>query len=70
MWDHALAIKPDDADTKVARAFLELDWKADTRPLIPQHGQLKLLPCWDPLRRDLRFEKIVASLAPKETVSR
>jgi hypothetical protein len=36
MWDHALAIKPDDADTKVARAFLELYWKADTRPLIPQ----------------------------------
>jgi hypothetical protein len=36
MWDHALAIKPDDADTKVARAFLELDWKAATRPLIPQ----------------------------------
>jgi len=36
MWDHALAIKPDDADTKVARAFLELDWEADTRPLIPQ----------------------------------
>jgi hypothetical protein len=25
---------------------------------------------WDPLRGDLRFEKIVASLAPKETVSR
>jgi hypothetical protein len=36
MWDHALANKLDDADTKVARAFLELDWKADTRPLIPQ----------------------------------
>ena len=36
MWDHALAIKPDDADTKVTRALLELDWKADTRPLIPQ----------------------------------
>jgi hypothetical protein len=27
---------------------------------------LKLLPFWDPLRRDPRFEKIVASLAPKE----
>jgi hypothetical protein len=26
----------------------------------------KLLLFWDPLRGDLRFEKIVASLAPKE----
>jgi serine/threonine-protein kinase len=29
------------------------------------YGQLKLLPFWDPLREDPRFEKIVASLAPK-----
>jgi serine/threonine protein kinase/tetratricopeptide (TPR) repeat protein len=29
------------------------------------YGQLKLLPFWDPLRGDTRFEKIVASLAPK-----
>jgi len=29
------------------------------------YGQLKLHPYWDPLRRDPRFEKIVASLAPK-----
>jgi serine/threonine protein kinase/tetratricopeptide (TPR) repeat protein len=30
------------------------------------YGALKLLPFWDPLRGDPRFEKIVASLAPKE----
>jgi hypothetical protein len=29
------------------------------------YGQLKLNPFWDPLRGDPRFEKIVASLAPK-----
>ena len=29
------------------------------------YGQLKSLPWWDPLRGDPRFEKIVASLAPK-----
>jgi tetratricopeptide (TPR) repeat protein len=29
------------------------------------YGQLKLMPVWDPLRGDPRFEKIVASLAPK-----
>jgi len=32
------------------------------------YGQLKLLPFWDPLRKDPCFEKIVDSLAPKETV--
>jgi hypothetical protein len=31
------------------------------------YGLLKLHPIWDPLRGDQRFEKIVASLAPKET---
>ncbi|HEY4285430.1 MAG TPA: hypothetical protein VGM62_20405, partial [Chthoniobacterales bacterium] len=31
--DRALTIKPDDVDTKVIRAQIELDWKADTRPL-------------------------------------
>jgi tetratricopeptide (TPR) repeat protein len=29
------------------------------------YGRLKLLPWWDPLRGDPRFEKIVNSLAPK-----
>ena len=29
------------------------------------YGQLKLMPYWDPLRGDPRFEQIVASLAPK-----
>jgi hypothetical protein len=29
------------------------------------YGQLRLLPFWDPLRGNPRFEKIVASLAPK-----
>jgi serine/threonine protein kinase/tetratricopeptide (TPR) repeat protein len=30
------------------------------------YGQLKLMPFWDPLRGDPRFEKIVASLGPKD----
>jgi TolB-like protein/Tfp pilus assembly protein PilF len=34
-------------------------------PTSPSYGQLKLLPFWDPLRGDPRFEQIVASLAPK-----
>jgi TolB-like protein/Flp pilus assembly protein TadD/predicted Ser/Thr protein kinase len=35
------------------------------RPNSLSYGQLKLLPFWDPLRGDPRFEKIVASIAPK-----
>jgi serine/threonine-protein kinase len=35
------------------------------RPSHLSYGQLKLLPFWDPLRGDPRFEKVVASLAPK-----
>jgi tetratricopeptide (TPR) repeat protein len=31
--DRVLSIKPDDTETKVVRALIELDWKADTRPL-------------------------------------
>jgi TolB-like protein/class 3 adenylate cyclase/Tfp pilus assembly protein PilF len=31
--DRALAIKPDDVETKATRALVDLDWKADTRPL-------------------------------------
>jgi serine/threonine-protein kinase len=33
MLERALAVKPGDVDTKIARAFVELDWKGDTRPL-------------------------------------
>jgi len=31
------------------------------------YGELRLDPCWDPLRSDPRFEQIVASLAPQVT---
>ena len=31
--DRMLTIRPDDAETKVTRAFVDLYWKADTRPL-------------------------------------
>jgi tetratricopeptide (TPR) repeat protein len=34
-------------------------------PSGPDYGQLKFDPAWAPLRGDPRFEKIVASLAPK-----
>lgn len=34
------------------------------------YGDLRLNPFWDPLRDDPRFDKIIASLAPKVIVSR
>jgi TolB-like protein/Flp pilus assembly protein TadD len=46
-------------------AFEQLE-KAVRLPNTLSYGQLKLLPYWDPLRGDPRFEKIVDSLAPKE----
>jgi hypothetical protein len=39
-------------------------------PTGPSYGELRLNPMWDPLRGDPRFEKIIASLVPKETVSK
>jgi tetratricopeptide (TPR) repeat protein len=46
-------------------AFEQLE-RAVRMPNTLSYGQLKLLPYWDPLRGDPRFDQIVASLAPKE----
>jgi TolB-like protein/Tfp pilus assembly protein PilF len=43
---------------------------AINHPSFLSYGHLKLLPFWDPLRGDPRFEKIVASLAPKEMANK
>ena len=39
---------------------------ATSQPSALSYGQLKLLPFWDALHSDPQFEKIVASLAPKD----
>jgi TolB-like protein/Tfp pilus assembly protein PilF len=39
--DRALSVKPDDVETKTTRALLELDWKADTRPLHQTLDEIK-----------------------------
>jgi TolB-like protein len=44
---------------------IELVQKLLTMPGYTNYGRLKLHPLWAPLRGDPRFEKIVASLAPK-----
>jgi TolB-like protein/Tfp pilus assembly protein PilF len=45
---------------------LEIGARAPAASVLLSYGALKLLPFWDPLRGDPRFEKIVAELAPKE----
>jgi TolB-like protein/class 3 adenylate cyclase len=49
---------------ETTRAF-ELLEKVNQIPFGVTYGSLKLDEIWDPLRSDPRFEKIVASLAPK-----
>ena len=53
-------------DKELALQQLEGGLRAPTASLMLSYGALKLFPVWDPLRGDPRFEKIVASLAPKE----
>jgi TolB-like protein/class 3 adenylate cyclase/Tfp pilus assembly protein PilF len=43
--DRALAIKPDNVDTKITRALVDLDWKGNTRPL---HQTLEEIRSKDP----------------------
>ena len=50
-------------------AFEQLAFSA-RMPAGVTYGDLKMMPWWDPLRGDPRFEKIVTSLAPKEVVNR
>jgi TolB-like protein/Tfp pilus assembly protein PilF len=33
VWDRVLALEPNDMQSKIARALVEFNWKADTRPL-------------------------------------
>ena len=52
-------------EKELALQQLEAGLRAPVASLMLSYGALKLLPFWDPLRGDPRFEKIVASLAPK-----
>src|SRR6266566_1438781 len=52
-------------DKELALQQLEAGLRAPNASMMLSYGALKLLPFWDPLRGDPRFEKIVAALAPK-----
>ena len=56
-------------DRELALQQLEAGLRAPAASLMLSYGALKLFPVWDPLRGDPRFEKIVASLAPKDATS-
>jgi TolB-like protein/Tfp pilus assembly protein PilF len=56
-------------DKDLALQQLEAGLRAPAASAMLSYGALKLLPFWDPLRGDPRFEKIVASLAPKDSAS-
>ena len=53
-------------EKELALQQLEAGLRAPSAALMLSYGAFKLLPIWDPLRDDPRFEKIVESLAPKE----
>jgi serine/threonine-protein kinase len=48
-----------------ALEYLATNGRSTGGYIVATYGALKLLPFWDPLRGDPRFEKLVASLAPK-----
>jgi tetratricopeptide (TPR) repeat protein len=54
-------------DKELALQQLETGLRAPVAAQVMSYGGLKLLPFWDSLRSDPRLEKIVQSLAPKET---
>ena len=53
-------------EKELALQQLETGLRAPVASTALSYGALKLLPFWDPLRGDPRFEKIVASLAPQK----
>jgi TolB-like protein/class 3 adenylate cyclase/Tfp pilus assembly protein PilF len=53
-------------EKELALQQLETGLRAPVASVALSYGVLKLMPFWDPLRGDPRFEKIVAELAPKQ----
>ncbi len=64
VYDRMLAIKPNDAETKVDRAFVELDWKADTRPL---HQMIDLMRVTNPsTMASIAGSRLLCALAERD----
>jgi len=54
-------------EKELALQQLETGLRSPIGSFALSYGALKLLPAWNPLRGNPRFEKIVVSLAPKES---
>jgi TolB-like protein/Tfp pilus assembly protein PilF len=65
--DRALAIQPKDVDTKVARAFVEFHWKADTSPL---HQMLDSIRATNPAAtQSIADGLLICALAERDPVA-
>lgn len=53
-------------DKELALQQLEAGLRAPVASILFSYGELKLMPFWDPLRDDPRFQKVVAGSAPKD----
>jgi TolB-like protein/Tfp pilus assembly protein PilF len=56
-------------EKELALQQLETGLRAPDASIVLSYGALKLLPFWDPLRGDPRFDKIAQSQAPKESAA-
>jgi serine/threonine protein kinase/Flp pilus assembly protein TadD len=65
--DRMLAIDPNDVDTKLARAFVELDWKADSRPL---HQSIDSIGAANPAAiPDIAYQWLICTLAERDAAT-
>ena len=70
------AVEPEAVAANVALMYVwanrpDLAWEQiDIVSRLPNprltYGDLKTNPCWDPLRKDPRFDKLVAQVAPRD----
>jgi len=64
LWLAKIQARFEDFDSAIAALQHLLKVRGGVTP-----GDLRFSPFWDPLRKDPRFEQIVASLAPKDAAS-
>jgi len=65
VWDRALSLEPSDIPTKDSLAFVEFDWKADTRPL---HQLVDEIRAKDPNSiRSVAEDWLVCALAERDS---
>ena len=67
LWDRALSLEPSDIETKISRAFVEFDWKADTRML---HQLIDEIRAKDPNSvRSVAYDWLVCALAERDSAA-